>query len=521
MHWQQSLKKKMQSAIDEILLLSENQPKKARPQDVGSDSEANTSRKLSPSKKRLAGAKEVPLSKRQREMEKSSEEHINEVDSNMEESICSEEQVVDSDYESEQRSETSSGTSSSSRAQSPCHRKPSAEVENNAVPEKPIVLHDSFSNFLQEYKKEGGFSNKLKNHHKRNPHPANPNPPVYVKIPTPASLDILTVCDYVREKKVVATKKRIGFIGLGVIGQGIVKSLLNTGHDVTVWDHTAEVCQPFLAAGAQCAETPADVVLASDIIFSCLEDQEDVKNFVFYSKGVINGFDRSSEPGKIYAEMTLINKQLSEDIRIYIVKRDGKYLEAGFYGTKEMAENGKLVLYVAGNPAAYKDCESCFKAMSRTMKYTGTNLGNVPNFAIHMLEGKISAGVAEAFHIAEKCNISREDFFKLLKLSPYYCELMKDTGEAILSRDYSPKVSISRILNAMKLAHGTSSGDDYSSYLGNAVQRLYAKAQQFNYGSHDMSAVYLLYGLPRQSVTSAQEVQPESDSAASDGHKKQ
>uniref|UniRef100_A0A4W5MGV5 6-phosphogluconate dehydrogenase NADP-binding domain-containing protein n=1 Tax=Hucho hucho TaxID=62062 RepID=A0A4W5MGV5_9TELE len=65
---------------------------------------------------------------------------------------------------------------------------------------------------------------------------------------------------------------RIGFLGLGLMGSGIVSNLLKMGHVVTVWNRTVEKCDLFIQEGARLGRTPAEVVSMCDITFSCVSD---------------------------------------------------------------------------------------------------------------------------------------------------------------------------------------------------------------------------------------------------------
>ncbi|QQP42272.1 Uncharacterized protein FKW44_016883 [Caligus rogercresseyi] len=73
---------------------------------------------------------------------------------------------------------------------------------------------------------------------------------------------------------------QVRFLGLGIMGGGIVKNLLNSGHSVSVWNRTSEKCDEFVKAGALKALTPADVILDSDVTFSCVSDPQAAKDMV-------------------------------------------------------------------------------------------------------------------------------------------------------------------------------------------------------------------------------------------------
>ncbi len=106
--------------------------------------------------------------------------------------------------------------------------------------------------------------------------------------PSTSMLDMTSTSKTLKEKDIQPSKANFGFLGLGSMGTGIVKNLLNSGHSVTVWNRQAEKCQDFMKAGAREAMTPGDVIAESDITFSCVSDPQAAKDLVFGNCGVLS-----------------------------------------------------------------------------------------------------------------------------------------------------------------------------------------------------------------------------------------
>ena len=102
-------------------------------------------------------------------------------------------------------------------------------------------------------------------------------PDIFVK-PEINELDVSTVTETLKSKNIKASKKKFGFIGLGIMGSGIVKNLINSGHDVSVYNRTQDKTSKFEKAGAKVMMTPQDVIENADITFSCVSDPEALSN---------------------------------------------------------------------------------------------------------------------------------------------------------------------------------------------------------------------------------------------------
>lgn len=102
-------------------------------------------------------------------------------------------------------------------------------------------------------------------------------PGIFLK-PEDTELDISTVTETLKSKNITASNKKFGFIGLGIMGSGIVKNLINSGHDVCVYNRTQDKTEKFAKAGATVMLTPSDVIENADITFSCVSDPAALKN---------------------------------------------------------------------------------------------------------------------------------------------------------------------------------------------------------------------------------------------------
>ena len=81
--------------------------------------------------------------------------------------------------------------------------------------------------------------------------------------------------------------KKVGFIGLGIMGRGMSHNLLKAGFELTVWNRTASRMSEFVEAGAKAASSPAEVAENSDIIITCVSDTPDVEEVILGENGVI------------------------------------------------------------------------------------------------------------------------------------------------------------------------------------------------------------------------------------------
>ena len=249
-----------------------------------------------------------------------------------------------------------------------------------------------------------------------------------------SDLDVGTVS--AKSKTIRASSLKFGFIGLGLMGQRLLKNLLNSGHAVTIWNRTPSKCKDFLKAGATKATTPADVVAASDITFSCLADPHAVKEIVFGNCGIL----AEMRSGKGFVEMTSIDPDTSNDISEAILARGGRYLEAPCIGSgKNQAEEGNLTLIVSGDKSLFDDCNSCFQAISQHAFYLGGQVGDASKMGlvVSMLIGNLIGSLAESMALADRTGLSQKDLLEILNVSPLNCQTIISKGRAMIDGGFA------------------------------------------------------------------------------------
>ncbi|XP_069129236.1 cytokine-like nuclear factor N-PAC [Argopecten irradians] len=257
----------------------------------------------------------------------------------------------------------------------------------------------------------------------------------------------------VAAKSVIPTPSRIGFLGLGIMGQGMVMNLLRSGHEVTVWNRTALKCREFVKAGALKGNNPAEVIQSCDITFSCVADSTAVKDLVFGNSGVLQGITK----GKCFVEMSTIDEETMQDVGEAIMARGGVFLESPVVGSRVPALEGQLIILAAGERKLYDDCFSCFEAIGKKALYL----------------------VSTSIHT--RCKSQG------MYLS---CPTIIHKSQAILNQKYDPHFPLVHQQKDLRLSLLLGDKVEQPLYVAAAANELYKKARRLGYGDSDIAAVY-------------------------------
>ncbi|XP_064636113.1 cytokine-like nuclear factor N-PAC isoform X2 [Lineus longissimus] len=293
--------------------------------------------------------------------------------------------------------------------------------------------------------------------------------------------------DSVPAKNIIPTPMKIGYLGLGIMGQGMVMNLLKSGHEVTVWNRTSHKCRDFVKLGALRGNSPCDVVQSCDITFSCVSDPQALRDLVFGNSGVNQGI----RPGKSFVDMSTVDVDTCTDIYEAVTAKGGRFLEAPVVGSRQPAHEGRLVILAAGDKSLFDDCYSCFEAMGKKAFFLG-DVGNGARMKLlsNMISGVMVAGLAEGMALAERVGVKQEDLLDILSMGDMDSHLLRQKGQAILIDDFDPNCPLQHQQKDLRLAIGLGDTVDQPLPVTAAANELYKKAKAIGYGENDVSAVY-------------------------------
>ncbi|XP_029364020.1 cytokine-like nuclear factor N-PAC isoform X5 [Echeneis naucrates] len=283
---------------------------------------------------------------------------------------------------------------------------------------------------------------------------------------------------------ITPTDKRIGFLGLGLMGSGIVSNLLKMGHIVTVWNRTAE------KEGARLGRTPAEVASMCDITFSCVSDPKAARDLVLGPSGVLQGI----RPGKCYIEMSTVDPETITELSQVITSRGGRFLEAPVAGSQQLSNDGMLVILAAGDRTVYEDCSSCFQAMGKTSFFLG-EAGNAARMMLilNMVQGSFMATIAEGLTLAQATGQSQQTFLDILCQGQMASTFVDQKCQNILQGNFKPDYYLKHIQKDLRLAISMGDMANHPTPMAAAANEVYKRAKALDQSDNDISAVYRAY----------------------------
>ena len=247
--------------------------------------------------------------------------------------------------------------------------------------------------------------------------------------------------------------KRIGFIGLGLMGSGMSLNILKAGFPITVWNRTASRTEPLAKAGAKVAKSPREVAEQSDIVIDIVTDSKDVEEVLLGPNGVIHGV----KPGTIVIDMSTISPIRTREMATRFKEKGIKMLDAPVSGGDIGARNGTLSIMVGGDKDAFEEAVPVFQAMGKTITHIGGNGdGQICKAVNQILVGMNMLGVAEALVFAKKAGVDPKKVHAAVAPGAAGSWQLTNNGAKLLVGDHEPGFKVKDYLKDLRIIMETS-----------------------------------------------------------------
>jgi 2-hydroxy-3-oxopropionate reductase len=246
--------------------------------------------------------------------------------------------------------------------------------------------------------------------------------------------------------------KKLGFIGLGVMGLPMCKNLLNAGYSVTVWNRTASKMKEPVSFGATEAHSPKEVAQKSDVVIIMVGDSPDVEEVALGPSGIIEG----SKPGLIVIDMSSISPIATRHIAEAFEKKGVKMLDAPVSGGDIGAREATLSIMVGGPKNIYEDCIPIFKTLGKQITYMGkTGSGQAAKLCNQVICALHIQAVCEGLILGAKLGLDLEGLLQVLTAGYANSRILSHLGPKMVDRDFRPGFKMLHQVKDLKNALNT------------------------------------------------------------------
>lgn len=270
--------------------------------------------------------------------------------------------------------------------------------------------------------------------------------------------------------------RKIGLVGLGLMGRPMGMNLLKAGHSLTVWNRTRSRADELVAAGATLAKTPREVAAASDVLITMVSDPPALESVLWGQDGKKDGALDGLKAGSIYVDSSTVSPALVKKIAAACQGRGIRFLDAPVTGGDWGAREGNLVFMIGGDAETLREVEPVLKVMGKKLFHLGPNgAGQTIKLAMNAILALQVGAVAEAIGLVTKAGLKGEQLLEVLQASMARSGLIDLKAPLMLKGDYKPSFPLRLMHKDLGLAL------DLGNQLGVALPTTAAAREVYSY----------------------------------------
>lgn len=287
-----------------------------------------------------------------------------------------------------------------------------------------------------------------------------------------------------------AAMKKIGFIGVGIMGKSMVRNLMKADYEVNIYARNKEKVLDIIGEGAIFHENIAECVKGCEAVITIVGYPQDVED-VYFGEGKII---ESADPGAYLIDMTTTSPELDSKISEIGVSKGLHVLDAPVTGGDRGARAGTLSILVGGEKADFDECLELFKAMGENITYYGpSGSGQHAKLANQILQAGALSGVCEALSYAKEKGLDPDAFLKGAMTGAGRSFMLESYGPRIIDEDFAPGFFIDFFIKDMKLAYEAASESGLELKVLKQALENYEQLAERGYGRLGMQGLAKFY----------------------------
>ena len=281
-------------------------------------------------------------------------------------------------------------------------------------------------------------------------------------------------------------ERKIGFIGLGIMGTPMARNLIKAGYAVTVYNRTPSKAERLEAEGAIKASCIRELAQSCPIVITIVSDTPDVGSVILGENGVIEAI----KPGSVVIDMSTIAPEATRKIAGRLAERGVCMLDAPVSGGEQGAVNGTLAIMVGGETAVFERCRPVFEALGKNIIHVGPiGMGQTVKLMNQILVAGNLNAVAEALIFARSQGADLEKAVEAVKGGSAGSWQLANLGPCMIRGDYRPGFMIDLVQKDLNLVMETAAAAKLPLPVTSLVHQMFYSLQAAGEGRNGTQAL--------------------------------
>ena len=283
---------------------------------------------------------------------------------------------------------------------------------------------------------------------------------------------------------------KIAFLGMGVMGAPMAGHLAQAGHEVTVFNRTAEKAQNWVKTyGGNSALTPAEAAKGAEFVFACVGNDDDIKAVTLGEDGAFS----TLEKGAIFIDNTTASADVARQLYDEAKARGIGFLDAPVSGGQAGAENGKLTVMVGGDDADFETAEPLMKCYgAKVTLMGGPGAGQLTKMVNQICIAGLVQGLSEALNFGQKAELDMEKVIDVISGGAAQSWQMVNRGNTMVEGAFDFGFALDWMRKDLAICFAEAQRNGASLPVTEIVSGYYDSLSEQGYGRNDTSALIRL-----------------------------
>jgi 3-hydroxyisobutyrate dehydrogenase-like beta-hydroxyacid dehydrogenase len=278
--------------------------------------------------------------------------------------------------------------------------------------------------------------------------------------------------------------RTIGFVGTGLMGRGMARSLIRKGHAVRVYNRTRAKAEDVAQLGATVAATPAEAARGASVVVTMLADPQAVTDCYEGPDGLLSSLSRDA----VVIDSSTVSPPTTQKMAAAVGAKGGHLLDAPVFGSRNEAETGALGFIVGGDRAVFDAVQDVFSSMGKSTYMGPTGMGATAKLVVNLVIASELEAFYEGMVMATKAGLDPDQMYSILMNSRARSGIFEMKGPNILKRDFTTFFPLRLMDKDMRLALETADALRLPMPVVRAVKEVLGACVAAGQGDEDMSS---------------------------------
>ena len=280
---------------------------------------------------------------------------------------------------------------------------------------------------------------------------------------------------------------KVAFIGLGVMGYPMAGYISKGGHNVTVFNRTKSKAEKWVSEyKGNIAETPEEAAKDAEYIFTCVGNDNDLKEVTFGEQGAF----KTIQKGSIYIDNTTASATIAREIYEYAKKNGFGSLDAPVSGGQAGAENGALTVMIGGDQADFDKAKDKIDCYSKKMKLLGkAGSGQLAKMVNQICIAGLVQGLSEGINFGMKAGLNMEDVIEVISKGAAQSWQMDNRYKTMIDDKFDFGFAVDWMRKDLKIAMDEAKNNGSLLPVTELVDKYYGEVQELGGKRWDTSSL--------------------------------